>query len=281
MALNKAWGAAAVIAFMAGVGSAHAEYPDQMLQSAVERCEESPDAPPNGFAPFEEMQQTAATGPDTYSRHRQLRPEYPNGTFATDVYGARGLQYFATLSGGAPAGKQYAWSVMSVPRVVPPEQRNGAYALWDAVILEVERPFAPLLESAAGAAARESFEDVKERSSARIMPDNRLMATFIVARGDDPQRQVIKQWTSLIGSWMMNVILKSYPKKEVSTGRQVAYDHIAYFHALTPARFSPSTKYTFVSSTRLGTAGPPAFAFLIGGSGKCLSAKSIKTVAGR
>jgi hypothetical protein len=272
------------MAIMAGVAMpVDAQNSDKVLQSAVDQCEDNaPDnPPPNGFAPFEDLSRPIATGqPNTYSRYRQLQPEYPGGVFASAVYGSRGLQYFATLSGGGAPNKQFAWTVMSVPRIVPPEQRNGAYALWDAIILEVERPFSNLIESAAGQEARKRFEDAKERSPVKILPYDRFMAGYSVATGTNPQGKVLDHWTSLLGKWMMNVILDGYPKRHASFDNKVAYDHIAYFHVLTDARFSTGSKYTFVSNTRLGTAGPPAFAFLINSSGKCIAAKSIKTVAG-
>lgn len=273
------------IAFLAGSAApTYAQNSDKVLQSAVDNCEDNApeNPPPNGFAPFEELPRAVATGqPNTYSRYRQLKPEYPNGVFASAAYGNSGLQYYATLSGGAAPNKQFAWTVMSVPRIVPPEQRNGAYALWDAVILEVERPFPDLIESAAGQEARQRFEDAKERSPAKILPYDRFMAAYSVATGTQPKDKVLGHWTSLLGKWMMNVILDGYPKRHASFDNNIAYDHVAYFHALTDARFSPGSKYTFVSGTRLGTAGPPAFAFLINSSGKCIAAKSIRTVAGR
>lgn len=270
--------------FAGGAIPANAQDSDNVLQSAVEKCEDNApeNPPPNGFAPFEDLQSSTATGePNTYSRYRRLLPEYPGKVFATATYGDRGLQYFATLSGGATRHKQFAWTVMSVPRVVPSEQRSGTYALWDAVILEVERPFPNLLESAAGPEARQRFEDAKARSPAKVLPYDRPMATYLVATGTDPQDKVLGHWTSLLGKWMMDVILDAYPKRHTSFDNKIAYDHIAYFHVLTDERFSRDSKYTFVSNTKLNTAGPPAFAFLINSSGKCIAAKSIKTVAGR
>src|SRR5207249_3153174 len=140
-----------------------------------------------GFAPFAKGMEGHPVGPNTYSGHDRILPAYPGGVFSVGEYQKRGLQYFVTLSGGGRnPGKEYAWSIISVPRIVKDEEKTDG-TLWDAVILERERTFSMDLQKAAGTAIVTDFNNAKTESQAKVLPYNRYMATYTLAEGVSPR----------------------------------------------------------------------------------------------
>jgi hypothetical protein len=261
----------ALFASAAGADSA------KILAGAVERCRaEAPANPPqSGFAPFRKRHAVSAVGDqlNTYSLYESLGA-YRGDAFRVTENQGRGLQFFATLSGGLPADKQYAWSILSVPRIVTAESKAKGDA-WDAVILETEGSFSSIIEKVAGGEAKTIFTKAKGHSPVIVSPYNRSMLAYTLAEGNEPKKIVSDAWRYLVGNWVMDqIIIPTHPK--VQAAGSIAYDHVAFLHRLTDDLFAKDAKYMFVSSIDLATNRGPAYGFLIDSNKQCLSASRIE-----
>jgi hypothetical protein len=252
--------------------------PEKALDDAVARCQS--EAPSNnveaGFAPFKKGVEGHSVGQNTYSGYDRILPGYPAGVFTVSQYQQLGLQYFVTLAGGGrSSGKEYAWTIISVPRIVKDEERTDG-TLWDAVILERDSTFSKDLQKAAGTSIVDDFMNAKKESQAKVLPYNRYMATYTLAEGVNPRSIVSTGWRSLLGKWAMdNIIVPTYPK-QTSTLSKASYDHVAFLHVLTKDVVADGAKYVFVSQVNLGTDRLPAFGFSIDSDGTCLAASRIE-----
>ncbi len=269
-----------VTTLTSGSAVAEPEKSDRKLADAVLLCRgDLPnDAPENGFAPFGPRKETFRIGPDdTYSSYPRLLATYPNGIFQSGRYGSDGLHYFVTLPGNSRPGKQFAWTILSIPRVYKEEERENN-TLWDAAILESSSDFSTNLKAAAGEEAVQRFAEVKKHSPAFVADYNRHMAAFSLADGKNLRQTVTAGWEFLLGEWAMNhVIIPTHPKRDSSIKSKIGYDHWIYLHSLTPNSVAPAAKYQFISKAKLGAAGAPAFAFTIDSDKKCIAANQIAT----